>query len=63
MWEVWKQKLLAMTLPNQLQSQSSPGGLVGATGVEGQRDGKFREGKLCCVCYAYRVSVGACNVC
>ena len=39
------------------QSQSSPGG---ATGVEGQRDGKFREGKLCCVCYS---SVAACNVC
>ena len=49
--------------PNQLQSQSSPGGLGGATGVEGQRDGKFREGKLYCVCYACRVSVAARNVC
>ena len=47
--------------PNQLQSQSSPGGLGGATGVEGQRDGKFWEGKL--YCYACRVSVAACNVC
>ena len=37
---------------NALESQSSPGGLEGATGVEGQRDGKFREGKLHCVCYA-----------
>ena len=33
----------------------------GATGVEGQRGGKFREGKLYCVCYACRVSVGACT--
>ena len=33
---------------------------LGATGVEGQRDGKFREGKLHCVCYS---SVAACNVC
>ena len=32
----------------------------GGTGVEGKRDGKFREGKLHCVCYA---SVAACNVC
>ena len=32
-------------------------------GVEGQGDGKFREGKLYCVCYACRVSVAACNVC
>ena len=30
--------------PNQLQSQSSPGCLGDDTGVEGQRDGKFREG-------------------
>ena len=37
------------------------GGLGGATGVEGQRDGKFREGKL--YCYECRVSVAACNVC
>ena len=43
--------------PNQLQSQSSPGGLGGATGVEGQRDGKFQEGKLYCVFYACRVSM------
>ena len=49
--------------PNQLNSQSSPGGLDGTAGVEGQRDGKFREGKLYCVCYACRVSVAACNVC
>ena len=60
MWEVRKQKLYSDDLcPNQLQSQSSPGGLGGATGVEGQRDGKFhdgkfREGKLYCV------SVAAC---
>ena len=30
--------------PNQLQSQSSPGGLEGAAGVERQRDGKCRKG-------------------
>ena len=41
---------------------------MGAAGVKGQRDGKFRdgkfwEGKLYCVCYACRVSVAACNVC
>ena len=65
-WEVRKQKLYGDdSCPNQLQSQSSPGGLGGATGVEGQRDGKFREGKfregkLHCVCYS---SVAACNVC
>ena len=47
--------------PNQRQSQSSPGGLGGATGVEGQRDGKFRKGKLYCVCC--RVNVGECNMC
>ena len=59
-WEVRKQNLYGDdSCPNQLQSQSSPGGLEGATGVEGQRDGKFREGKLHCVCYA---SVAACNV-
>ena len=46
--------------PNQLQCQSSPGDLGGAAG---QRDGKFREGKLYYVCYACRASVGACNVC
>ena len=69
MWEVRKQKLYGDdSFPNQLQSQSLPGGLGGATGVEGQRDGKFwdgkfREGKLCCVCYACRVSVAVCNVC
>ena len=57
-WEVRKQKLYGDdSCPNQLQSQSSPGSLGGATGVEGQRDGKlwdgkFREGKLYCVCYA-----------
>ena len=62
MWEVRKQKLYGDdSCPNQLQSLSSPGGLRGATGFEGQRDGKFREGKLCCVCYACRVSVAACN--
>ena len=66
MWEVRKQKLYGDdSCPNQLQSQSSPGGLGGVTGVEGKRggkfrDGKFREGKLHCVCYA---SVAACNVC
>ena len=60
-WEVRKQKLYGDdSCPNQLQSQSSPGGLGGATGVEGQRDGKFREGKLHCVCYACRVSVAVC---
>ena len=42
MWEVRKQKLYGDdSCPNQLQSQSSPGGLRGATGFEGQRDGKF----------------------
>ena len=60
-WEVRKQKLYGDdSCPNQLQSQSSPGGLGDATGVEGQRDGKFREGKLRCVCYS---SVAACNMC
>ena len=49
--------------PNQLQSQSSPAGLGSAVRVERQRDGKFQEGKLYCVCYTCRVSVGACNVC
>ena len=69
MWEVRKQKLYGDdSCPNQLQSQSSPGGLGGAIGVEGQGDakfcdGKFREGKLHCVCYASRISVAACNVC
>ena len=57
--EVRKQKLYGDdSCPNQLQSQSSPGGLGGATGVEGQK-----EGKLYCVCYACGVSVAACNVC
>ena len=61
MWEVRKQKLYGDdSCPNQLQSQSSPGGLGGAAGVEGQRDGKFQEDKLYCVSYACRVSVGAC---
>ena len=32
-------------------------------GLRGQRDGKFREGKLYCVCYACTVSVAVCNVC
>ena len=63
-WEVRKQNLYGDdSCPNQLQPQSSPGGLGCATGVEGQRDGKFREGMLYCVCYACRVSVAACNVC
>ena len=57
-WEVRKQILYGDdSRPNQLQSQSSPAGLGGATGVEGQRDCKFPEGKLYCVCYACRVSV------
>ena len=44
-WEVRKQKVYGDdSCPNQLQSQSSPGGLGGATGVEGQRDGKFQDG-------------------
>ena len=30
---------------------------LGATGVERQRDGMFREGKLYCVCYACKVSI------
>ena len=69
MWEVRKQKLYGDdSCPTQLQSQSSPGGLGGATGVEGQRDGKFRdgefrEGKLYCVCCACRVSVAVRNGC
>ena len=50
-WEVRKQKLYGDdSCPNQLPSQSSPGGLGGATGVEGQRDGKFRELCLLCIC-------------
>ena len=58
LWEVRKQKVYGDdSCPNQLQSQSSPGGLGGAAGVEGRRDDKFGEGKLYCVC---RVSVGAC---
>ena len=37
-WEVKKQKLYGDdSCPNQLQSQSSPGGLGGATGVEGAK--------------------------
>ena len=61
-WEVRKQKLYGDdSCPNQLQSQSSLGGLGGTAGVEGERDGKFREGKCYCACY--RVNVGACNVC
>ena len=61
MWEVRKRKLYGDdSCPNQLQSQSSPGGLEGATRVEGQRNGK---GKLYSVCYACRVYVGACNMC
>ena len=39
------------TCPNQLQSQSSTGGLEGATGVEGQRDGRFRS----CVVFVMHV--------
>ena len=35
--------------PNQLQSQSSAGGLGGAAGVEGQRNGKFQV-VLCLLC-------------
>ena len=51
-WEVRKQKLYGDdSCPNQLQS---PGGLGAATG---QRDGKFREGKLYCVRYECGVSV------
>ena len=49
-WEVRKQKLYDNhPRPNQLQSQSPPGGLGGATEVEGQRNGKFWEGRLYCV--------------
>ena len=63
-FEVRKQKLYGDdSCPNQLQSQFSPGGLGGATGVEGQRDGEFREGKFYCVCCACRVSVAVRNVC
>ena len=41
-WEVRKQKVYGDdSCPNQLQSQFLPGGLGGATGVEGQRNGKF----------------------
>ena len=55
-WEVRKQKLYGDdSCPNHLQSQSSPGGLGGATGVEGQRDGKFREGKLLVIHLLLRV--------
>ena len=53
--EVRKQNLYGDdSCPNQLQCQSSPGGLRGAAGVEGQRDGKLQKGKLLCM---YRVSV------
>ena len=49
MREVRKQKLYGDdSCHNQLQSQSSPGGLGVAAGVVGQRDGKFYEGKLYC---------------
>ena len=46
MWEVRKQKLYGDdSCP---QSQSSPGDLGGAAGVDGHRDGKLWEGKLYC---------------
>ena len=62
MWEVRKQKLYSDdSCINQLQSQSSPGGLGGTTGAEGQRDGNLHEGKFLCICY--RVTVGTCKMC
>ena len=61
MWEVRKQKLHGDdSCPNQLQSKSSPGCLGCTAGVEGQRDGRFQEGKWYCVCY--RVNVGERNI-
>ena len=54
MWEARKQKLYGDdSCPNQLQSQSSPGGLRCAAGVEGQRDGKSR--KVICIVFAMHV--------
>ena len=53
MWEVRKQKLYGDdSCPNQLQSQSSPGGLGGATGVEGQISSVMvSSGKVSCIVY------------
>ena len=54
MWEVRKQKLYGDdSCPNQLQSQSSPGGLGGATGVEGQ--GMASSGKVSCIVFVMHV--------
>ena len=62
MWEVRKQKLYGNdSCPNQLQSQSLPGGLGGLRGK-----GMVSSGKVSCIVFvmhACRVSVGACNVC
>ena len=58
-WEVRKQKLYGDdTCTNQLQSQSSTGGLGVPLGLRGKgMVRKFREGKLYCVCYACRVTL------
>ena len=54
MWEVRKQKLYGEdSCPNQLQSQSSPGGLGGATGVEGQRD--VSSGMVSCIVFVIHI--------
>ena len=60
MWEIRKQKQYGNDgCPNQLHSQSSPGGLVGIAGVGGQM---LDEGKLNCVYYRVTcdMCVGAC---
>ena len=50
-WEVRKQKLYGDdSCPNQLQSQSSPGGVGGATGVEG-----VSSGKVSCIVFVMHV--------
>ena len=50
-WEVRKQKLYGDdSCRNQLQSQSSPGGVGVTAGVEGQRDDKFWEGISVLLC-------------
>ena len=55
MWEEWKKLFGDDSCPSV---SVFTWGLVGTAGVGGQRDGKFQEGKLNCVCY--RVT---CNMC
>ena len=66
-WEVRKPKLYGDdSCPNQLQSQPSPTGLGGATGVEGQRAGKVSCIELVMhveylLVHVLNVCVGACT--